>query len=172
MNPHKRFHKISNFQSISDRGIPRRMTGRAPLQPTNSTNLPPKPRPLPNLPGFKPPHTASSYASRPPNLAASHIMPTSSVSTTSKPLTVSTKPLSSSLGKPTVALSSTASSRPAGQTTNTTSAMAPPRYCRLCLKFNHKFSCFEGHVLDLPLSTLLLQPLLLLQTRFVLIGFL
>merc|ERR1719209_2779901 len=54
-------------------------------------------------------------------------MPTSSVSTTSKPLTVSTKPLSSSLGKPTVAPSSTASSRPAGQTTNSTSAMAPPR---------------------------------------------
>ena len=168
MNPHKRFHKISNFQSISDRGIPWRMTGRAPLQPTNSTNLPLKPRPLPNLPGFKPPHTASSYASRPPNLAAPHSMPTSSVSVTSKPLTAPSKPLSASLGKPTVVPSSMSSSRPAGQTTNTTSAPAPPRYCRL--HFNLEFSCFEGHVLDLPPSTQL-QPLLSLLTRFVSFGF-
>merc|ERR1719458_1852975 len=54
-------------------------------------------------------------------------MPTSSVSATSKPLTAPSKPLSASLGKPTVVPSSMSSSRPAGQTTNTTSAPAPPR---------------------------------------------
>merc|ERR1719430_1253177 len=54
-------------------------------------------------------------------------MSTSSVSTASKPLTVPSKPLSSSLGKPTVVSSYMSSSRPAGQTTNTASAMAPPR---------------------------------------------
>merc|ERR1719331_1429949 len=54
-------------------------------------------------------------------------MPTSSVSVTSKPLTAPSKPLSASLGKPTVVPSSMSSSRPAGQTTSTTSALAPPR---------------------------------------------
>ena len=151
-----------NEAIISDRVSQSRMTGRAPLQPTNSTNLPQKPRPLPSLPGFKPPHIASSYASRPPNLAAPHIKSTSSVSTTasttSKALTAPSKPLSSSLGKPTVVPSSISSSRPGGQTATTASAMAPPRYF---LSIFHQpilsnLALFEGHVLALPLPLLLL----------------
>ena len=147
---------------ISERVSQIRMTGRAPLQPTNSTNLPQKPRPLPSLPGFKPPHIASSYASRPANLSAPHIKSTSSVSTTastnSRPLTAPSKPLSSSLGKPTVVPSSTSSSRPAGQTATTTNAMAPPRYFCQCSndQFFVTLSFLEGHVLVLPRLLLLM----------------
>ena len=62
------------------------MSGRAPLQPSSTTNLPPKPlptttKPLPDLPGYK-----SSQATKPP-------------STTAKPLS-STKPLTGSMAKP------------------------------------------------------------------------